>query len=124
MERFLIRKPAALPAETQSVGDERAIDIAAANSLPVCPEPKKATKAVKESTIVGWRARMDWLATDNSTSDGDTVLYCMACRETPPPPKKSCRGTVDGFITGTKTLKKYTAERHEESKAHKVAYGE
>ena len=47
MERFLIRKPVTVPAESQSVRNDRTIEISSVvDPLLLCPVPKKATKAV------------------------------------------------------------------------------
>nr|XP_054763515.1 zinc finger protein 862-like [Lytechinus pictus] len=118
MDKFLIRvqpgsakrpEPAASTSPNRDIVEDK-------------PKKKKKKTVQRQSTVKSWG--LDWLEAEGDS--GGITVYCKACRAFPPPPgaagRKKFGSVQDPFTEGTKNIKKYSAERHQETTAHKTAY--
>lgn len=89
-------------------------------SQPSKKKGKKKQTVGCANTILAWK--MEWLETE--TSQTGLSMFCKACRAFPPAAARTSGGPIhDSFIAGTSNIKKYSAERHQDSTGHKKSYG-
>lgn len=124
MDRYLIR-PAV--ADRESVQQDPPLqDPPPASPDPPSPDPPSPDspkapvmkRCTLPSTIARWK--LDWLGVEEGGKK--IVMFCKACRAYPPKVKQTIGLKVNDLIIGSEQIKKYTANRHQTTKQHRLAY--